>query len=107
MIILDEATARRALERVGTLQREITELGGDARTGADEIADLLQSVVLFLKSSGSYSSSLREHVVTPMWEWAMYTIAPRALREDDAEARYLVDKIIALRSELEDGILRE
>lgn len=58
-------------------------------------------MVQFLKASGYDPESIKETIIVPIWEWAFYTVAPRAVREDDPEARYLVDSVATLRQRLD------
>lgn len=101
LIILSDERARSALDEIGAHQRVITEGGGNARTGADAIAELLEAVVFFFDGAGYDPIAVRQELLQPMQQWLIYTIAPRWLQDGDpaqSDSKYLFDKLSSLLS---------
>lgn len=99
MIILSVDDAKQSLDEIGVLQRSVTDQMTNARTGADEIADRLDSVLFFLLSAGYDRQALHSELLEPMKQWLVFTMAPRWMNEDDisnSDTKYLYDKLISL-----------
>ncbi|WP_141399204.1 hypothetical protein [Curtobacterium sp. 'Ferrero'] len=111
MHIRDTEHAELLLDEVGAYQQAITESGADPRGGADAILERFSAVVAYLLSQGYELDSIREQLIYPMRDWAVFTIAPRWIRPEagdpndpqsaGAPSKYLYDKITGYTKQFE------
>lgn len=113
MYVRDTEHAKLLLDEVGSYQQAITEHGADPRGGADEILERFSAVVDHLLAQGSDLNSVREQLIHPMRDWAVFTIAPRWIRPEagdptdpgsaGAPSKYLYDRIVGYVQQFESG----
>lgn len=82
MILLSEEAAGAALEEVGELQRAIDAGEVDLNQAGDMIIERLDAVMVLY----SESTTVYEALIEPFMSWAIHSLAPRFLVDQDSTA---------------------